>query len=100
MKTAFASDPRFEDHDTGHGHPERASRLSHTLKHLKTQSWFSSLDNVPAVDCEPEWLASVHHRGLIERARVSCEEGLPYLCLLYTSPSPRDGLLSRMPSSA
>ena len=25
---------------------------------------------------------------------------LEYLCLLYTSPSPRDGLLSRMPSSA
>ena len=27
----------------------------------------------------------------------SCEV---YTCLLYTSPSPRDGLLSRMPSSA
>ena len=26
--------------------------------------------------------------------------GIPYHCLLYTSPSPRDGLLSRMPSSA
>ena len=25
---------------------------------------------------------------------------LSYICLLYTSPSPRDGLLSRMPSSA
>ena len=25
---------------------------------------------------------------------------LIYDCLLYTSPSPRDGLLSRMPSSA
>ena len=25
---------------------------------------------------------------------------LPAYCLLYTSPSPRDGLLSRMPSSA
>ena len=24
----------------------------------------------------------------------------PLVCLLYTSPSPRDGLLSRMPSSA
>ena len=24
----------------------------------------------------------------------------PKICLLYTSPSPRDGLLSRMPSSA
>ena len=29
--------------------------------------------------------------------RVSAELGS---CLLYTSPSPRDGLLSRMPSSA
>ena len=26
--------------------------------------------------------------------------GLEFNCLLYTSPSPRDGLLSRMPSSA
>ena len=26
--------------------------------------------------------------------------GLAEICLLYTSPSPRDGLLSRMPSSA
>ena len=26
--------------------------------------------------------------------------GLVLICLLYTSPSPRDGLLSRMPSSA
>ena len=25
---------------------------------------------------------------------------LAMICLLYTSPSPRDGLLSRMPSSA
>ena len=25
---------------------------------------------------------------------------IPHFCLLYTSPSPRDGLLSRMPSSA
>ena len=28
------------------------------------------------------------------------EERLAHACLLYTSPSPRDGLLSRMPSSA
>ena len=27
-------------------------------------------------------------------------DALRYACLLYTSPSPRDGLLSRMPSSA
>ena len=28
------------------------------------------------------------------------QAGVPAGCLLYTSPSPRDGLLSRMPSSA
>ena len=31
---------------------------------------------------------------------VDFYSGLIYDCLLYTSPSPRDGLLSRMPSSA
>ena len=32
--------------------------------------------------------------------RLCNNMALSYVCLLYTSPSPRDGLLSRMPSSA
>ena len=31
---------------------------------------------------------------------VNADNNENYTCLLYTSPSPRDGLLSRMPSSA
>ena len=38
-------------------------------------------------EIEVEWL--LNYRG-----------GSFLVCLLYTSPSPRDGLLSRMPSSA
>ena len=34
-----------------------------------------------------------YNTGAFEQARL-------YLCLLYTSPSPRDATLSRMPSSA
>ena len=34
------------------------------------------------------------------RLNSSAGTGHFYTCLLYTSPSPRDGLLSRMPSSA
>src|SRR5665647_3936037 len=34
-----------------------------------------------------------------DSAAFDKQDGL-YTCLLYTSPSPRDGLLSRMPSSA
>ena len=32
--------------------------------------------------------------------RVSARQTITYTCLLYTSPSPRDATLSRMPSSA
>ena len=35
-----------------------------------------------------------------EHILLARQVGVPYICLLYTSPSPRDGLLSRMPSSA
>ena len=31
---------------------------------------------------------------------IGGDRPVPKYCLLYTSPSPRDGLLSRMPSSA
>ena len=42
---------------------------------------------------------------ILKMATINCilKTFLPYyywVCLLYTSPSPRDGLLSRMPSSA
>ena len=36
----------------------------------------------------------------VKPALLSTLESLDNTCLLYTSPSPRDGLLSRMPSSA
>ena len=41
-------------------------------------------------------------REIIERVQYTPSKGRfkIYICLLYTSPSPRDGLLSRMPSSA
>ena len=44
------------------------------------------------------------HKSFIDVACGTGDIGKLYLdstdCLLYTSPSPRDGLLSRMPSSA
>ena len=35
-----------------------------------------------------------------EAKKLGIKMGEPYFCLLYTSPSPRDRSLSRMPSSA
>ena len=45
--------------------------------------------------------ANVSFNGArIEYTSTGTDTLLPNTCLLYTSPSPRDGLLSRMPSSA
>ena len=51
-----------------------------------------------------ELVGTAPSRGTLPRSKAggikSLVEPQPSLCLLYTSPSPRDGLLSRMPSSA
>ena len=56
-------------------------------------------------------LRSFEDRAVIEAIQLQQDAGIEaitdgefrrngWICLLYTSPSPRDGLLSRMPSSA
>ena len=53
-----------------------------------------------------KWLSELTRRDSDEASELqdNCNhylsEGILISCLLYTSPSPRDGLLSRMPSSA
>ena len=46
--------------------------------------------------------AIVHYTALLQQHKEEAQAGLEYYksCLLYTSPSPRDATLSRMPSSA
>ena len=41
-----------------------------------------------------------HSTIKIDGMRVTAKNDLPIICLLYTSPSPRDRQKSRMPSSA
>ena len=50
--------------------------------------------------CSACGTASVDEPSGFQARRAARKEGLSNNCLLYTSPSPRDGLLSRMPSSA
>ena len=46
------------------------------------------------------WLRDVLGSGVVAPNVSEDHLALIRSCLLYTSPSPRDGLLSRMPSSA
>ena len=47
-------------------------------------------------------LRAISTHGLIYEAMIKngFDAEFTYICLLYTSPSPRDATLSRMPSSA
>ena len=51
----------------------------------------------------PDWLergSITHKSGTTTYPIINSAEGLAWICLLYTSPSPRDRQKSRMPSSA
>ena len=50
--------------------------------------------SVTPIDLDMDWIVSKKKYDFIGK------RALYRSCLLYTSPSPRDGLLSRMPSSA
>ena len=69
--------------------------------------FFSLEDDVPVASSKPTKAAPVaeEKETILEDVEVLDAEIVmqatgDYACLLYTSPSPRDGLLSRMPSSA
>ena len=57
---------------------------------------FQSCKETPRLNWQPKFL-SVDHAQLVS---ALVDTILPTTCLLYTSPSPRDATLSRMPSSA
>ena len=63
----------------------------------ETREWLDALEAV----IEHEGPERAHYllEQLIDQSRRS-GTNLPYSCLLYTSPSPRDRTRSRMPSSA
>ena len=63
-------------------------KIVNNIDHMVLQEALSALAALAA--WADEWQLSVS----IDKC------GVLYVCLLYTSPSPRDGLLSRMPSSA
>ena len=57
----------------------------------------------PEEDFIPMWVADMEFAiapEIIEAMKKRLEHPLLGYCLLYTSPSPRDATLSRMPSSA
>ena len=96
-------------------HPSIGHRLGsieHTFMMLMTLDHVGDQEAIVYVQLGQQRLARTTETSLEMRAGTrSCLSAQPpalafwtgtrpQVCLLYTSPSPRDGLLSRMPSSA
>ena len=66
----------------------------------KSEKWILEFKRISRTEIEPlmKWTSSSDTQNQV-KMKFSSKE-LAISCLLYTSPSPRDGLLSRMPSSA
>ena len=79
-----------------HGLMGTRSRIGIELKDHSVVSVYCHWDGYP----EGNGRTLVKHYQDREAVKAMIDGGSMSSCLLYTSPSPRDGLLSRMPSSA
>ena len=68
-------------------HTEKNENMQSILKECGFKT-IIRVEGVPRPDRPVAGCSAAHHKGLLE------------ICLLYTSPSPRDRQKSRMPSSA
>ena len=66
-------------------------RLKQSLRWLRFKEEIKNNKNISSNEFLNGWISEIFLMSLAEQYNG---------CLLYTSPSPRDGLLSRMPSSA
>ena len=75
------------------------NRLTKTLNNLKKNNKKALVAYLVAGD--PDLDSTLDLMKIFVEAGVDVIEiGVPFTCLLYTSPSPRDRTRSRMPSSA
>ena len=96
-----------------HGDDQRFNTLSEDL--VIDDGQILNITNIDMVgfttigEYDPHSHSSYVCEGSLEQVSVTGHFSVPsggtndrqsFICLLYTSPSPRDGLLSRMPSSA
>jgi acetoin utilization deacetylase AcuC-like enzyme len=79
MPTAFVYHPRFLDHDTGPGHPERADRLRAIVDKLKQQHLWDRLQHLAFEPAAREWIERLHSHAYVERCFEACRRGAAYI---------------------
>ena len=79
MTTALVHDPRFRDHDTGPGHPERPARIDATISALDAQPWFADLQTIAPQEADIAAVERIHDLHYIRRAQTACASSAPFI---------------------
>ena len=98
-------DTAFAGHEFVRVTPVKGGMTAHGAvpAHLTAAQPVKGLEAITVLleyDTTSNWVFTTQAGGWIRIILNLVGNSLKYTCLLYTSPSPRDGLLSRMPSSA
>jgi acetoin utilization deacetylase AcuC-like enzyme len=94
--TAFVYSPRYLDHETGSGHPERPDRLRAVMGALEMQGLLSSLNLVQPRCCSEAELVGVHTRTYLELAQREIEAGVEQLTTGDTAVCERSWDVARL----
>jgi acetoin utilization deacetylase AcuC-like enzyme len=73
--TLLYTDPRFLEHDTGRGHPERAERLRQVTARLDASGLAGQCERPTWEPASRERLERVHEPGHIDRVASLCKAG-------------------------
>ncbi len=79
QKTGLVLDDRYQLHDTGQGHPERADRLAAIAKKLEQDGLIAKTLRLPPKPADLDEIALIHDRRYIERVQETCRAGAPFI---------------------
>jgi acetoin utilization deacetylase AcuC-like enzyme len=99
-RTGFLHHPRFLDHDTGPGHPERPQRLTAILSRLEAGGLWSDLDRRAPEPAAVEALEAIHARGYVADIERACSEQPGLLNDINTFVSPASYEAARLAAGA
>jgi acetoin utilization deacetylase AcuC-like enzyme len=83
--TGLIVDPRFEQHDTGPGHPERPARLARVRRALSEGGLVERCCVLPLVAAQDEQLWLVHDPDYVHRVAQACRTGQTVLDSMDTA---------------
>ncbi|MCG3177837.1 MAG: Histone deacetylase-like amidohydrolase [Phycisphaerae bacterium] len=79
MRTGWLTHPRYIEHDTGQGHPERPDRLRAICAAVEKAGLLDRLTVIEPRAAEEEHLLAVHEKDYLERLEAACKTGARYI---------------------